>query len=251
MTSRPLSLLLVPVALLATGIAVAGKTGPGIEERPAVTAGAAASATAMAADVSVTVFEQFQQYQAQIETLTGRVEELEHALSQAREQERARYVDLDGRLKALEQAPKAAAPVAAAPAETVPAQAAGDDEKVLFERGRGLVRDRKYDDAIVAFEQQLKQFPRGELVPNAMFWLGQMWLAASQPDAPKAGRYFYRVYNEYPKSSLASNAMYQHGIVQCQDDVTKGRVTLNRVIVQYPGSPDAKLADNALKQQCR
>ncbi len=248
--SRRSPLLLLPVALLAAGVAMAGKTGPGIEERPAVTVGAAASATATASDVSVTVFEQFQQYQAQIEALTGRVEELEHALSQAREQERARYLDVDGRLKALEQAPKAAQPVAA-PVETAAEPAAGDDEKVLFERGRALVREKKYDDAIGAFEQQLKQFPRGELVPNAMFWLGQMWLAASQPDAPKAGRYFYRVYNEYPKSPLASNAMYQHGIVQCQEDVTKGRVTLNRVIVQYPGSPDAKLADNALKQQCR
>lgn len=238
------------VAACAAGQGWAGQTGPGVEERPAVNATTAGALPgAGSSDLSVTVFEQFQQFQAQIEALTGRVEQMEHELRQARDQERARYVDTDARLKALEQAAKQRPADAVVPADTVPA--VGDDEKVLFDRALVLVREKKYDDAIGTLEQQLRQFPRGELAPAAMYWLGEMWLAASNPDAPKAGRYFYRVYNEFPKSARASAAMYRHGLLQCQDDAPKGRVTLNKVIIQYAGTPDAKLAENALKQQCK
>lgn len=254
MTRLPVAIVL---AAFAVGSACAGQTGPGIEERPAVTpvtgGGSAATGGAAATDLSVTVFEQFQQFQTQIEALTGRIEQLEHDLQQSREQDRARYIDLDSRLKALEQAAKqrpADGSATAVPADAVPA--ATDDEKALFDRALALVREKKFDDSITVFEQQLKQFPRGELAPVAMYWLGEMWLASSRPDAAKAGRFFYRVYNEYPKSSRASVAMYRHGVVQCQnDEVSKGRVTLNKVIVQYSGSPDAKKAESALKEQCR
>lgn len=229
---------------------MASEAGPGIEERPAVTA---ATTAAAAQDLSTSVFQQLQDYQSQIEKLNGRIEELEHALAQEREQEKTRYLDTDARLKQLEQAKQQPAVAAAAPVAEAPAAAAGDnDEKAAFERARGLVREKKYDDAISAFEQQLKQFPRGELAPSAMYWLGEMWLVASKPDAPKAGRYFYRVYNEYPKSNWAPTAMYRNGVLQCQGgEVPKGRVILSKVLVQYPGSPDAKLAESALKQQCQ
>ena len=204
-------------------------------------------------DAAVVVYEQLQQFQQQIELLTGRIEQLEHALSQAAEQQRTQYVDLDSRLQALRQAP---GQTAAGPA-VVPAAAEGireglDDEQAIYDHAQSLVRDRRFDDAIKGFERQLKQYPRGELAPQAMYWLGELWLAASTPDASKAGRYFHRVYNEYPKHARASAAMYRHGLIQCQaGDVARGRVTLNRVIVQHAGSPDAKLADAALRQQCR
>lgn len=232
---------------LAGNTAQAGEAGPGIEERPAVTAGAS-TAAAVNPDLSITVFEQLQQYQSQIETLTGRIEQLEHALSQAREQEKARYLDTDARLKQLEQAPKAAAPVAAA-TPVADAPSAGDDEKALFDRARALVREKKFDDAITAFGEQIRQYPNGELFPSALYWLGEMWLVASTPDAPKAGRHFYRVYNEFPKNSWAPAAMYRHGQLLCQgEDIKKGRLTLARVMSQYSSAAEAKKAETALKQ---
>ena len=250
--TRPLDFLLPAILIVGSGFVLAA---PGVEERNAGNAGAVAPST----DQSIAVFEQFQQFQSEIETLTGRVEQLEHALGQARDQDRARYLDLDARIKALELA--AQKPAAEAGAATVPAAAAAagtalpaatDDEKALFDRALALVREKKYDAAIDQFEQQLKLFPRGELAPTAMYWLGEMWLVASVPDAPKAGRYFYRVYNEYPKSTRASAAMYRHGLLQCQgDELAKGRVTLNKVIIQYSASQDAKLAEMALQQQCK
>ncbi len=260
-------LLLLMLLACTAGAAWAGQTGPGIEDRPTVTPGTPAAGGAAprgtgfpdggsSPDISVTVFEQFQQFQAQIEALTGRIEQLEHALQQSREQERARYIDLDSRLKVLEQAAKQRpvdASVASVPGAVGPTEDEQiDPEKAQFDRALSLVREQKYDDAIGAFEQQLKQFPRGELAPVAMYWLGEMWLVASRPDVAKAGRFFRRVYNEYPKSNRASVAMYRHGLIQCQnDEVPPGRVTLNKVIVQYPGSQDAKAADLALKQQCK
>lgn len=243
-------LFLTVLPLLAAGaVHAAGASGPVVEERSAAPGFVPAAAASPEGDAAVVVYEQLQQFQAQIEMLTGRIEQLEHSLARATEQQRTQYVDLDTRIQALQQAPSTSATVV----QTAPAgsEDAGD-EQALYEHAQSSVRDRKFDDAIKGFEQQLKQYPRGELAPQAMYWLGELWLAASAPDAPKAGRYFHRVYNEYPKHARASAAMYRHGLILCQGgDVAKGRVTLNRVIVQHAGSPDAKLAEAALKQQCR
>lgn len=245
--------------LFAAGLAQAAGL-PVIEERaatqraPVAVVAPASPAVASGSDAAVAVFEQLQQYQAQIEALTGRVEELEHQLKQARDQQRAQYVDLDGRVNALQQAKAVAAePVGAVPAvPVVVVPPAAGDEKGLYESAQALVREKKFDDAIKVFEQQLKQYPRGELTPQAMYWLGELWLAVPVADAPKAGRYFYRVYNEYPKHARASASMYKHGLIQCQAaEVAKGRLTLNRLIVSHAGTPEAKLAEAALKQQCQ
>lgn len=238
------SLVLLLSLLSATALAT-GRTGPVIEERPA-SGGASSSATSAATDASVLLFEQLQQYQSQLEQLTGRLEQLEHEVGRLREQQRVQYLDLDGRLNA---AASQSAP-AQAPAVEAPAAADGG-ERAQYDRALAAVREKRFEEAIKAFEQQLRDFPRGELAPQAMYWLGEMWLAAPAPDAPKAGRYFHRVYNEYPKHARAPVALYKHGLIQCQTgEQTRGRVTLNRVIIQHPGSPEAKLADTALRQQC-
>lgn len=217
-------------------------------------ASSVAAASAREGDAAVVVFEQLQQVQLQMEALTGRIEQLEHELRRATEQQRAQYLDLDGRIISLSQRAGPAEPEAdqAGTTASTPASPEVDPEQMAYEKAQSLVRERRLDEAIKAFEQQLKQHPRGELVPQAMYWLGELWLAATTRDAPRAGRYFFRVYNEYPKHPRASSAMYRHGLVQCETDETaKGRATLNRVIVQYPGTPDAKLAEAALRQQCR
>lgn len=253
---------LLPMVFAIGSFVLAGavQAAPGVEER---TAGNP-QASATTPDVAVIVFEQFQQFQAQIEMLTGRVEQLEHELKQAREQEKARYVDVDGRISKLEKSVDDLAKAATAKAaEKLPSDKPGetvaiaenkdsvDDEQAMFDRGLVLVREKKFDEAIGAFEQQLKRYPRGELTPTAMYWLGEMWRVASTPDLPKAGRYFYRVYNEYPKHNRASAAMYLHGLMTCQEDPAKGRVILGKVLAQHAGSKDAALAESALKNQCK
>lgn len=247
---NPRCTLPMALAIGSAVFAVPVSAAPGVEERSA-----GIMAAAPAVDTSVAVFEQLQRFRQEVEDLTGRVEQLEHQLRQAREQERARYVDLDGRIVTLEKAAEKAEqkPAADAPAVAVAPDAtpAGDDEQALFDKALALVREKKYDDAIGAFEQQLKRFPAGELVPTTMYWLGEMWQVATTPDAPKSGRYFYRVYNEHPKSSRAAAAMYRHGLVLCQDDVAKGRLTLSKLLLQYRDAPEAALAESALKNQCK
>lgn len=242
------------------GLAQAGQTGPGVEERPTAPSGPAfrgmPPAESLSADLSVTIYERFQQFQGQLEVLTGRIEQLEYELRQEKEQSRVRYLDIDARLNALQQASRSTVGVVGGSADSTAGSAAqsaagSDDEKAAYARATGLVREKKYDEAIKAFDAQIKDFPRGELTPLAMYWLGEMWLVASAPDAPKAGRYFYRVFNEFPKTGRAGAAMYRYALIQCQDDVSKGRVLLNKVILQYPDTTEAKQAQAALKQQCQ
>lgn len=248
--------LLLALPLMAAGpVLAAGTAAPVVEDRSSLPQRpVAASSGSAGADSAVVVFEQLQQFQAQVEALTGRVEQLEHELAQLREQQKTQYVDVDRRLSALAAQPAAAAavPPGLDPAPATPTNVADGGEQGLYDQAQGFVRERRLEDAIRAFTHQLRQFPRGELAPQAMYWLGELWLAAPTPDVPLAGRYFYRVYNEYPKHARAPAAMYRHGLVQCQlGETAKGRVTLNRVIVQHAGSADAKMAEAALREQCR
>lgn len=245
MQRRPLLSILAPWVLV--GTAAAGVSGPDIEERAAATPATLASAAA--SDAAIAVFEQIEQLQSQIDALNGRVEELEHALEQSRREQKARYLDVDARLGALEQA--GAAPVLP-PDAAVPA-AGPEDEKTQYERSRDLVvKERRFTEAITGFERQLADYPKGEYAPLALYWLGEVWLAVEKPDAAKARRYFERVVAEFPKNSKVPASLYKTGLLQCQaGEQAQGRVTLNKVIVQSPGTPEAKLAATALKQSCQ
>lgn len=226
---------------------------PGAAATAAVPA-QAAPADDNGSDASTAMFEQLQSMRSLIEGLTGRIEELENAQHQAREEQKARYLDLDARINALGQPAAGAAAAAGAPAASTPAAATpgGNAERDEYEAAKQLVLDSRYTEAIKAFERYLKNYPRGEYMAHALYWLGEMWLVVDKPDPALAQRYFARVPNEFPRSDKASAATYKIGLLQCQGgDKAKGRVTLSRLKVQYGSSPEARLVDDALAQYCK
>lgn len=232
--------------------APAGRTLPAAAATVAAGPVAAGPAEDSGSDASTAMFEQLQSMRSLIESLTGRIEELENAQRLAREEQKARYLDLDARINALGNTPAAAAAVGTPATTPAPVDAGSNAERDEYEAAKQLVLNSRYTEAIKAFERYLKNYPRGEYMAHALYWLGEMWLVVDTPDPALAQRYFARVPNEFPKSDKAPAAVYKIGLLQCQGgDKAKGRVTLSRLKVQYGASPEARLVDDALVQYCK
>ena len=129
-------------------------------------------------------------------TLEGRIEELEFQLKRNEDEFRDRYLDLDARISRMSGAgaTQPTAQGAATPWSSMP-PLKGDNQPVYMtdspspEAGReereqadyqkafGLIRDREFDQALIALRQLLRDYPRGNLSGNAQFWLGEVLMA--------------------------------------------------------------------------
>lgn len=207
---------------------------------------------AMPQDGVMVLMQQMQQYEEELQRLQGMIEELRHELDSSREAERARYVDLDTRINAL-----AEASLDKPPREEAPASAGGgrsaasntENDRAAYSAAREKLLAREFPAAGSAFEQYLKDFPQGQFRPFAHFWLGEIYRSQSTPDRTKAMQQFQTVVDEYPDHSQVPAALYKLATLQAEaGDNTRARVTLNRIIRQYEGTSEARLAQGMLDQ---
>jgi tol-pal system protein YbgF len=166
--------------------------------------------------------------QAEVRQLRGSLEELQFALEGAREQQRAQYLDLDRRLKAVEQGAARLAEPAAAPGPEAGYQAAFDSLKA----GR-------YPEARAGFEAFLVAYPGHELASNAQYWLGEVFYVERDYEAALAA--FGKVLSTVPQARKAPDALLKSGY--CHYELKRypaARSALSRVTADYAGTPAAR-----------
>jgi tol-pal system protein YbgF len=204
-----------------------------------------------------TMFQQIQQLQDDVAELRGLVEEQAHQIEKLQADQKEQYVDLDRRMSAL----KGGAP--AGGAENGPttggtggpsggnttvgggstSSSATNSERDAYARAFELTKNKRFNEAIAAFNQMLVTYPNGEYAGNAYYWLGEMYRATGAPE--KARQSFAQVVNQYPSNAKASDAMYKLGVVYNElGDRTKALEYLKRVQSQFPGTPAASLAQS-------
>lgn len=200
--------------------------------------------------------------QGQIEVLVN-----ENELTQKRQKDF--YIDLDNRLRRLEQPGEPAAsdsesPVSAttseaapesivkAPARVVtvvspaasvaPAETAGSRD---YEAAYSLFKTARYQDAISQFKQFIKSYPESSLVPSAHYWIGNSYYA--KRDFKNAISTQEKLINAFPSSSKAPDAMLN--IASSQQEMNQkaaAKKTLESLIARYPGSDAAQKAKQRL-----
>lgn len=109
-----------------------------------------------------------------------------------------------------------------------------------------LVQDKsRQDDAMVAFQNFIKNYPDSTYLPNANYWLGQLNYNKGKKD--DAAYYFASVVKNYPKSPKAADAMFKVGVImQDKGDTAKAKAVYQQVISKYPGTDGAKQAQKRL-----
>lgn len=192
------------------------------------------------------------QLRQEVQVLRGIVEEQRNELSKLKQIQRQRYIDLDRRLVEVIRRGSAVASTAA----TNDKQNAGNQSSAItsnseisaYESAVGLIRNRKYEQAVSALKAFIDTYPKGTYVPNAFYWLGQVYTVQEKPDLNQARVTLTKVIEEYPTHSKVPDAQYKLGVVYDQlGDKDKAKGLLQSVIKDNPGSSAARLADTYLR----
>lgn len=181
---------------------------------------------------------------AETRTLRGRLDELQHTLSQGQEEQREIYADLDRRVAGLEGSGAvggAAPPAAGGSGLPIPQ---GDD-RANYQAAFDLLKDGKYEEAVQAFSQFLTTFPTSNLADNAQYWLGEAHYVTRQ--YPEALRAFRTILEKYPDSRKTPDALLKIGYCNYElKNWAEARSALGQVVQRFGDTTAARLASQRL-----
>ncbi|WP_110599636.1 tol-pal system protein YbgF [Salinicola lusitanus] len=231
---------------------------------------------------TLTILNQLQDNKQQIQQLRGQVEELRYQLDQLKQQTQQQYLDLDDRISgggmdsgsagdassdlsgsdvdsgtASEVSGAAGASASAnggaaseadaSASRSNAASTTGGEGREAYQAAFQQVQSRQFDAAIDAFQRFISDYPQSSLLPNAHYWLGELYSAQSQLD--QAADAFDTVISDYPQSNKVPDALYKLGLLKArQGDAEGSRQLLQRVRSDYPDSNAAQMAGDFLNQ---
>jgi len=136
--------------------------------------------------------------------------------------------------------------VASSPVETTapvtPVEPAVSD-RVAYQQAFTLVRERKFDESVQAFEQFIQTYPTSDNLANAYYWIGEVKLAQQQLDSAKTA--FETVVSQFVGHRKRPDALYKLGVVQDRlGDSLAQQNSFKQLLEEYPKSSAAGLARN-------
>lgn len=212
------------------------------------------SSSAPGASRNAELFHQLQLLQVEVQELRGLVEEQSHLLNRLTRDQKNQYLDLDRRIATLSsggssggRAPSAtasgSAPAATSATGSTTVATGGGSERDAYTKAFNLTKDKRFEDAIDAFNQLIVDYPNGQYTPNAFYWLGELYLALPEPELEKSRQSFAQVVNLYPSHQKVPDSLYKLGVVYYRlGESDRAMTYLDRVQSDYPTSPAARLA---------
>lgn len=173
---------------------------------------------------------QIEALQADVRRLRGELEQAQFEAQSAKTQQRDLYADVDKRLQALEQ--HAAAPTGPG---TMPGAPSDRD---AYQQALDALKTRDYVRAEATLRDFPQRYPQSALLDNAKYWLGEtLYVQRRYEDALQA---FQRVVREHPDSGKVPDALLKAGYAEYElKKYREARDFLNRVVRQFPDSPAA------------
>lgn len=219
-----------------------------------------------------------EQLQAEVQQLTGKVDEQAYRLDELKKHQSTMYSDFDERLQSIEnkangtdQPPSetgakegeslAPGPESVPANEPAPADKPIDNqapkpkpdvaeqvsgaEKDEYQQAYNELRNGHTNQSIEQFNTYLSKYPAGNYANNAQYWLGEAYRVNQDNDA--ARKAFNDVIEKYPDGAKVPDALLKLGYIEIdQNNLTKAREYLTRVTTDYPRSPAALLAAKKL-----
>lgn len=194
----------------------------------------------VAANQQLELAEQIEQLQRQIEELRGQLEVQAHAVQLLQAQEKVFYEDLDARLKATQSLAEKPKLLAEQPLQV------SSKEQAAYQQAFRLIEQKQYPQAVASFKAFLTQYPKSTYVPNAYYWLGEVY--SLQNKLPLAVTAFQEIIKHYPKSSKNPDAMLKLGIIfGIMGNQVQADQLLSQVKKDYPNTSAARLASVQLQ----
>ncbi len=202
--------------------------------------------------------QQLERLRQEVMQLRGQVEVLGNETQSAAKRQRDMYLDLDARLKRLEQSGTPPAAAAAAPAVPPPpgakpaatpaataAAAPSDAEQRAYEAAQGQRKIGNYQGAIAGFQAFLAQYPKSPLAHRAQYWIGDSQY--NLRDFRNAIVSQQRLIANYSDSASVPDALLNIASSQIEmGDSSAARKTLDGLVTRYPASDAAEKAKRRL-----
>ena len=220
-----------------------------------------ATQTQGAGQANVELLNRLTQLQSEVQDLRNQIEQLQNDNEQLKQRNREQYVDLDTRLQRLEgggagasaPAQQATGPMATAATDNaskpvVPSTPALSpaDEQSLYATAFDALKHSDYVASARGFKAYLQGFPQGGLAPNAWYWLGESYYVTQNYQV--AQQAFESLLKQFPDSGKAADALLKKGYCQLEmKQFEPGRLTLQQVSKDYPGTDAARLAQARLR----
>ena len=223
----------------------------------------------------VKLYDEVESLGTEVRELRGQLEVLSHTINQLEQRQRDLYLDTDLRLQRVESVsatqtgspsplpatppaapaspPETAAPSqpAPAPAATAPAQtppAAGIDpfaEQQAYQSTFDLLKSGRYEDATIAFQQFIAEYPAGSYADNAQYWLGETYYITRRFE--QAVQEFERLVSAHPNSQKLTHALLKIGYAHDElGNKAEAERVLGELMERHPQSAAAALARKRL-----
>jgi len=173
--------------------------------------------------------------------MRGQLEVLANQAEAADKRQKDLYLDIDTRLRKLEQAGEQATskPAAAAEAEVSPA------ENKAYQAALDQFKLGNYKLAVSAMEGFQVTYPSSPLAPNAQYWIGMAY--SGQRDYKSAIAAQRKLLTNWPDSPKAPDALLSVASAQeTMGDRRSAQRTLEELISKFPASSSAASAKQRL-----
>lgn len=207
-----------------------------------------------AANPALELAQQLERLRQEMMQLRGQIEVVGNDIQMAAKRQRDMYVDLDTRMKRIEQsaaegaaatASQPAAAGAAAPAAAAAAGAGSEVETRAYEAAQAQRKAGNYQGAIAGFRNFLAQYPKSPLAHRAQYWIGDSYY--NLRDYKNAIASQRRLLSAYPESASVPDALLNIASSQVElGDAASARRTLDKLIGRYPTSEAAEKARRRL-----
>jgi tol-pal system protein YbgF len=238
----------------------------------------ALSAEDRAAAMTLTKIENLQR---EISELRGIIETQDNELKTLKKSQQDLYMDLDNRINKMQTATKTASTTKKstpqAVAQTAPLTTATDmlptlpkdikpsepaakpkppkDEALMYQGAYNLVKNKRYEEAVQAFKEYLKEFPKGEHAANAHYWLGEVQMVQWQSDKnnskllENANKEFSNLNTEFPNHTKTADAVLKMGLIELEkNNIDAAKDHFQQVKTRYPGTTAARIAETRLQE---
>ena len=192
--------------------------------------------------------QQLERLREEMTQLRGQIEVLGNENQAAAKRQRDMYVDLDARMKRLEQSPAAAAPAATAAGATagaVAAPQASDPETRAYEAAQNQRKIGNYPAAIAGFQNFIAQYPKSPLAHRAQYWIGDCQYNLRDFKSAIASQ--QKLIANYTDSASVPDALLNIASSRLElGDAAGAKRTLDGLVTRYPASEAAEKARRRL-----
>ena len=202
-------------------------------------------------DLQLQLLERFDMLEQEVQMLRGLVEEQSREIQTLQADGRSRYIDLDQRISVLSQ--PSTMVVASGPEAVEPEMSSevavelGDPalENERYQAAFSLIREREFAQAQAALTEFIAAYPQGALMPDAKYWLAQVYEAEGDNAAAIAG--FTDLLAQHPDYRRAGQSQLKLGrLLLAQGDTATAQQVLSDLIASDESSELATQARELL-----